>query len=56
MSPEAGRGLPENTPPFKRVVVTDGSGVGCADRAVVAYRIKGHINIEPKNVCEVIII
>ncbi|KAK6618886.1 hypothetical protein RUM44_003267 [Polyplax serrata] len=50
---EAGRGLPENTPPFRRIVVTDGSDIPCKDRAIVVYRTKGHINIEQKNVCDV---
>lgn len=51
---ESGRGfLPENTPPFRRIVVTDGSDVPCEDRSVVVYRIRGNVVIEQKNVCDV---
>ncbi|EEB13574.1 ciliary dynein heavy chain, putative [Pediculus humanus corporis] len=49
---EAGRALSDNTLPFKRIIVTDGSDSPCKDRAIVVYRTKGHINIEPRNVCE----
>lgn len=56
MVPDCGRGLPDDTPPFWRVVVTDGTSEPLKDKSVLVFRVNTNISIDANNVCEVYVL